>query len=97
MPESWYPMLRDKPTPEQLEAGRMARHHGAHVIIVGCWIWAEFESKPTAEIRTKMKELGFRWNHKRLQWQLPPADYGRARGSKLETDKLLYQFEVSPI
>ena len=36
--------------------------------MVGRWCWIKFESKPSAEIRTALKEMGFRWIRKRSQW-----------------------------
>ena len=36
--------------------------------MVGRWCWVEFESKPSAEIRTALKDMGFCWSHRRKQW-----------------------------
>jgi len=36
--------------------------------VVGCWVWIKFESKPSAEIRAALKEMGFRWSRRRGQW-----------------------------
>lgn len=37
--------------------------------VVGKWVWLEFNVPPLQEVRTKLKELGFRWNRKRRCWQ----------------------------
>ena len=36
--------------------------------VVGRWVWIEFESKPSAEIRQALKDFGFRWSRRRGQW-----------------------------
>ena len=36
--------------------------------VVGKWVWIEFESKPSAEIRQGLKDMGFRWSRRRGQW-----------------------------
>ena len=36
--------------------------------VVGRWVWIEFESKPSAEIRQALKDFGFRWSKRRGQW-----------------------------
>lgn len=36
--------------------------------IVGKWIWIEFESKPSSEVRQGLKDMGFRWSRRRGQW-----------------------------
>jgi hypothetical protein len=36
--------------------------------VVGKWVWIEFESKPSAEIRQALKDFGFRWSRRRGQW-----------------------------
>lgn len=39
--------------------------------VVGKWVWLEFNVPPLAQIRNKLKELGFRWNMPRKCWQHP--------------------------
>ena len=39
--------------------------------VVGKWVWIEFTYPPVKEVRDKLKELGFHWNHKRKAWQHP--------------------------
>jgi DNA repair protein RadC len=39
--------------------------------VVGKWVWLEFNVPPLAQIRTKLKELGFHWNAIRKCWQHP--------------------------
>lgn len=36
--------------------------------VVGKWVWIKFESKPTAEVRQGLKDMGFRWSRRRGQW-----------------------------
>ena len=36
--------------------------------VVGQWVWIEFESKPSAEVRQGLKDMGFRWSRRRGQW-----------------------------
>ena len=36
--------------------------------VVGKWVWIEFESKPSAEVRQGLKDMGFRWSKRRGQW-----------------------------
>ena len=36
--------------------------------VVGRWVWIKFESKPSAEIRQGLKNMGFRWSRRRGQW-----------------------------
>jgi hypothetical protein len=39
--------------------------------VVGKWVWLEFNVPPVKEIRGKLKQLGFHWNHERKCWQHP--------------------------
>lgn len=36
--------------------------------VVGKWVWIDFPTKPSAEIRASLKAMGFRWSHRRQQW-----------------------------
>ena len=36
--------------------------------VVGKWVWIEFESKPGADVRQSLKDIGFHWSHRRQQW-----------------------------
>src|SRR6266478_4645973 len=38
---------------------------------VGKWVWLEFNVPPLKQVRGKLKELGFHWNHERRCWQHP--------------------------
>ena len=38
------------------------------VRMIGRWAWANFSSKPSAEIRTALKEMGFKWVSRRKSW-----------------------------
>lgn len=39
--------------------------------IVGKWVWLEFNVPPLAQIRSRLKDLGFHWNALRRCWQHP--------------------------
>lgn len=46
----------------------------ADVEICGTWVWIEFDGKPSAEVREKLKELGCMWAPKKQKWYWrPPA------------------------
>jgi len=36
--------------------------------VVGRWVWIKFDSKPDADVRQGLKEMGFRWSRRRGQW-----------------------------
>ena len=36
--------------------------------IVGKWVWIKFDSKPDANVRQALKDIGFRWVNRRQQW-----------------------------
>jgi len=36
--------------------------------VVGRWVWASFEDKPSEAIRTALKTIGFRWIKNRGAW-----------------------------
>ena len=42
--------------------------NGIEADVVGVWVWASFESKPTASIRESLKAVGFRWSTRRSAW-----------------------------
>jgi hypothetical protein len=42
--------------------------HDLPAEVVGRWVWLEFESKPSQEIRDLLKGAGFRWVAKRGKW-----------------------------
>ena len=46
-----------------------AQSLGAVVEVIGSWVWAEFKTIPSPEVRTKLKAEGFKWNLKRKLWQ----------------------------
>ena len=41
----------------------------SNVEIIGKWVWAAFDSKPSQDIRDRLKSEFFRWNPKRFVWQ----------------------------
>jgi len=36
--------------------------------VVGRWVWIKFDSKPAADVRQALKDIGFRWSKRRGQW-----------------------------
>jgi len=36
--------------------------------VVGKWVWIKFDSKPSADVRQGLKDMGFRWSKRRGQW-----------------------------
>jgi len=40
-------------------------------IIVGRWVWIEFDEIPDADLRRYLKELGFHFSRRRSAWQHP--------------------------
>jgi len=59
--------------------------------VVGKWVWLEFTTPPLQEIRAKLKELGFHWNHVRRCWQHPCGIHRpHSRGDPRE------RYEVTP-
>ena len=44
---------------------------------VGDWLWLEFDSIPSQEIRDSIKALGFHFNVKRKLWQCSCGVYSR--------------------
>jgi len=41
------------------------------VFYEGSWTWIEFKKKPSEEVRTKLKEQGFRFSKRRMAWYKP--------------------------
>jgi DNA repair protein RadC len=40
-------------------------------LVVGKWVWLEFNIPPAEMVRSKLKTLGFHWNRMRRCWQHP--------------------------
>ena len=49
--------------------------------VVGKWVWLEFNVPPLKQVRGKLKELGFHWNHERKCWQ-HPCGFRRPRSGR---------------
>jgi hypothetical protein len=49
--------------------------------VVGKWLWLEFNIPPAKEVRGKLRNLGFHWNHIRRCWQ-HPCGLHRTRSSR---------------
>ena len=56
--------------------------------VVGKWVWLEFNVPPMKEVRAKLKEFGFHWNHRRRCWQHP---CGESRGRSRHDPKDKYE------
>lgn len=52
---------------------------GAHVEIIGAWVWASFDTKPDEETRYALKCMDFHWNKKRECWQYAGTPSGPSR------------------
>ena len=60
------------PTLDLLERlGREMPEVFEQALVVGKWVWLEFNVAPVKPIRDKLKELGFHWNAGRKCWQHP--------------------------
>ena len=57
-------------TPEKREK-EVIENNGYTVEYEGSWTWVKFPSKPSEEIRAKLKSMGFRFSRKRVAWYLP--------------------------
>lgn len=58
----------EKVKPSMLEVLEKCQELKIPLRMVGAWAWVLFKSKPSAEIRTALKEMGFKWIRKRSQW-----------------------------
>ena len=63
-----YPTKEELPGVLEDYSGKV-KEMGAEVEIIGSWIRARFDGKPSEEIRLQLKTLHFRWNPKRMNWQ----------------------------
>lgn len=50
-------------------------------MVVGKWVWLEFNIAPDPQIRASLKKLGFHWNKFRKSWQ-HPCGLSRAKSSR---------------
>lgn len=41
------------------------------VLVVGRWVWVQFDSVPAVGVRQQLAQLGFHWNRNRKAWQHP--------------------------
>ena len=55
--------------------------------VVGKWVWIEFDSKPSTEIRQGLKDMGFRWSRRRGQWSHSCGNSSRPARSYRPWDK----------
>jgi hypothetical protein len=60
--------LKDKSNHSIIEVLEFCKTQNLPARVVGKWVWIEFESKPSAEIRQSLKDYGFRWSKRREQW-----------------------------
>ncbi len=56
------------PTEQTLETIEWCKENKISGLVVGAWVWVEFEEKPDADTRAALKEAGFRWIKKRGKW-----------------------------
>jgi hypothetical protein len=49
----------------------------AYAEIVGRWVWLQFPSVPSADVRAQIKSFGFRWIQKRGRWAHNCGHYSR--------------------
>ncbi len=40
-------------------------------LVVGRWVWVQFDAVPAVGIRQQLAQLGFHWNRHRQAWQHP--------------------------
>lgn len=46
----------------------------ATIMLIGRWIWIEFDGKPAVEVREAIKKIGCVWHSKRMMWYWRPAE-----------------------
>lgn len=51
-----------------LEVCEFCQEHRLVADRVGRWIWVKFDIKPSAELRARLKDFGFRWSNRRGEW-----------------------------
>ena len=71
-------------------ASEMKLKTGAHIEIVGTWLWISFNVRPNSEARTYLKAKGCRWNKTRNLWQF--SNGHRTRRSPLQNGALRAQY-----
>ena len=59
---------RESESKSIVEVLEYCKVQGLPARVVGRWVWIEFESKPSAEVRQGLKDMGFRWSRCRGQW-----------------------------
>jgi hypothetical protein len=64
----------DNLDPLQL-AAEIAARAGAHVLIVGSWIWATFDQKPDRDTLEILKRAHFIWCTKKGKWAWRDPDH----------------------
>jgi len=69
---------------ELVEKATVAQRAGATCELVGNWVWAEFPSKPSPEVRETLKREGYHWNHKRGLWQFAGVPCRHSPASTVE-------------
>lgn len=62
-------------------------------LVVGNWVWLEFNIPPIQEMRAKLKDLGFHWNRDRRCWQHP---CGQSRARSFRDPKDIYPVTPAP-
>ena len=60
--------MKNKESHNQIEVIEFCKENNLPADIVGRWIWVKFDSKPSEEVRQKIKDFGFRWSKRRGEW-----------------------------
>jgi hypothetical protein len=60
--------MSKKETHNIIEVCEFCRENHLEADVVGRWVWVKFAEKPSSEIRTLLKEFGFRWSKRRGEW-----------------------------
>ena len=60
--------VRSKSNHSIIEVLEFCKAQNLPARVVGRWVWIEFDSKPSTEIRQSLKDIGFHWSKRRGQW-----------------------------
>jgi len=89
-------MKTEQPNHSIIEVIEFCRENNLPADVVGRWVWVNFTTKPSAEIRQSMKDYGFRWSSRRGEWAhncghpttrgrcMPRVKYGAVPVSKVD-------------
>ena len=60
--------MKEREKHNQIDVIEFCRERLLCADIVGRWVWVKFDTKPSAELRTALKNFGFRWSQRRGEW-----------------------------